>query len=115
GVDALHELELHVLGLAGHPGGHRARPGHLRVRAEALGIRHRYPGPPQGALEGARDVPVRGEPQPPALGVAEPQLLHRCSRGIRVISPTQDALPTMIVIGGPPTAPMPMLARSTAA
>ena len=45
------------------------------MRVEARRVRHRDPGAEHGALEGAAEVAVAGEPQPPALGVAHPEAL----------------------------------------
>ena len=75
GVAADRQPDLEVLRLARRAGGRRAEVGDLRVRAEAGGERHRHLGPPQRPLEGAGEVAVGGEPQPPALGVADAQLL----------------------------------------
>ncbi len=84
--------DLQVLGLAGHPGRRRAGVGDLRVRGEALGVRDGYPGPLHRPLEGAGEVPVRGEPQRPALGVPDADPLHhRRLVGLRLV-PGDDAL-----------------------
>ena len=70
------QADLEVLGLAGHAGRRGADVADLRVRAEPGRVGHRHLGAAQRPLEGAGEVAVRGEPQPPALGVAHPQPLH---------------------------------------
>ena len=67
--------DLEVLGLAGRPGRRGAGVGDPRVRVEARGVRHRDPRAEHRPLEGPAEVPVAGEPQPAALGVADPQPL----------------------------------------
>ena len=47
------------------------------MRVEAGGVGHRHPGPEDRPLEGPGEVAVAGEPQPAALGVADPQPLDR--------------------------------------
>jgi hypothetical protein len=47
------------------------------VRVEPGGVGHRHAGPDDGALESAGEVAVAGEPEPPALGVADTQSLDR--------------------------------------
>ena len=44
---------------------------------EAGRVRHRHPGPAQRPLEGPAEVAVAGEPGPAALGVLDPEPLHR--------------------------------------
>ena len=58
------------------PVGDGAGVGDPRVRVEARGVGHRQPGAEDGPLEGAAEVAVAGEPEPAALGVADPQPLH---------------------------------------
>ena len=77
GVDDLGEPDLEVLRLAGRPGRRGAGVRDPRVRVEARGVRHRDPGPEHRPLEGPAEVAVAGEPQPAALGVADPQPLDR--------------------------------------
>ena len=74
-VQLLGERDLEVLRLARRPGRRRAGVGDPRVRVEARGVGHRDPGAEHGALEGAAEVTVAGEPEPPALGVPQPQPL----------------------------------------
>ena len=76
-VDDLGEADLEVLRLAGRAGRRRAGVGDARVRVEARGVRHRDPGPEHRPLEGPAEVAVAGEPEPAALGVADPQPLDR--------------------------------------
>ena len=47
----------------------------LRMRREAAGVGHRQGGAAQRPFEGAGEVTVGAEPQPPALGVPDPQPL----------------------------------------
>ena len=75
GVDDLGEADLEVLRLAGRPGRRRAGVRDPRVRVEARGVRHRHPGPEDRPLEGPAEVAVAGEPEPAALGVADPESL----------------------------------------
>ena len=77
GVEPLGEPDLEVLRLAGRPGRRGAGVRDARVGVEARGVGHREPGPDQGALEGAREVTVGGEPEPATLGVADPEPLDR--------------------------------------
>ena len=75
GVHPLGHLQLEVLRLArraGRRGVGVADPG---VRMEACREGHRYVGPTQCPLERPLEVTARREPQPPALGVADAQLL----------------------------------------
>ena len=50
------------------------------MRAEPGREGHRHLGAAQRPLEGAGEVAVAGEAEPPALGVADPQLLDRGRR-----------------------------------
>ena len=98
GSSCLDQLDLDVLRLARHAGRRGADPGDLRVRVEALRVRHGHVRPAQRPLERARDVAVGGEPQPAALGVAQPQLLHRRGRGVRA-GPAWSALLLLVGCG----------------
>ena len=75
GVPPLGQADLQVLGLAGRARGRRAEVADLRVRREAGRERHRHLRPAQRALQRPREVAVRGEAEPAALGVADPQPL----------------------------------------
>ena len=75
GVDDLGEPDLDVLRLAGRPGRRGAGVRDPRVRVEARRVGHRHPGPEDRPLEGPAEVAVAGEPEPAALGVADPQPL----------------------------------------
>src|SRR5215213_8454264 len=44
---------------------------------ETRRVRHRHPGPAQGPLEGATEVTMTGETGTAALGVFDPEPLHR--------------------------------------
>ena len=65
------------------------------MRVEAGGVGHRHPGAHDRPLEGAGEVAVAGEPEPPALGVAHAEPLHR--RGLLLGLVTHGGHPT----GGP--------------
>ena len=74
-VELLGERDLEVLRLARRAGRRGAGVGDARVGVEARGVGHRDPRPEDGALEGPAEVAVAGEPEPPALGVPQPQPL----------------------------------------
>ena len=77
GVDHLRERELEVLRLAGGPRRRGTGVRDPRVRVEAGRVGHRHPGAEHRPLERAAEVAVAGEPEAAALGVADPQPLHR--------------------------------------
>ena len=77
GLDALGHRDLEVLRLAARAGGRSVGIADLRVRVEARREGHRHVRPAQRPLERALEVAARGEPQPPPLRVADPELLDR--------------------------------------
>ena len=85
-VDDLGQGELEVLRLAGRAGRRGAGVRDARVRVEAGRVGHRQPGPEHRPLEGPAEVAVAGEPEPAALGVADPQPLHRRRRLLGLLS-----------------------------
>ena len=93
-VAAAGEGDLQVLGLAGRAGGGGVRVRDLRVRGEPGRVRHRDAGPPQRPLQRPLEVAVAGEPQPAALGVAQPQPLDRGRRGRSVGGACHGSEPT---------------------
>ena len=75
GVEHRGHRELDVLRLAGRARGRGVGVADARVRVEALAVGHGHAGTPQRPLERALEVAGAGEPQPPALGVAQAQPL----------------------------------------
>src|SRR5690348_16241767 len=91
-VDDVGEPDLEVLRLARRPGRCGAGVGDAGVRVEAGRVRHRHPGPEDRPLEGPAEVAVAGEPEPAALGVADPQPLDGRRLLLRLV--THDAQAT---------------------
>ncbi len=77
GVADLGEGDLEVLRLARGPGGRRSGVRDAGVGMEPGGVGHRDAGADDRPLERPREVPMAGEPEPAALGVAHPDALHR--------------------------------------
>ena len=75
GIADLREADLEVFRLTRRPGRGGIGIRDLGVGAEARAVGHGYAGPAEGTLEGALEIAVAREAQPPAHGVAQTHTL----------------------------------------